>query len=130
METQKSVKQYAREAKNRLKSGFWQEYKKNLECEIQKASEVGVAKSKVIEYYASKTKEDMKPVRESEEQFYLRVKKILDEEGEISNVLGRLTDSKVYNNLSYEEKQRYSLTLSEKYLKAVERYNKEKAMSF
>ena len=31
---------------------------------------------------------------------------------------------------SYEEKQRYNLELSERYLKAVERYNRENALSF
>jgi len=30
--------------------------------------------------------------------------------------------------MSYTEKQRYTLTLSEKYLKAVERYKKERAI--
>ena len=130
METQKSLKQYAREAKMRLKNGFWKTYKENLDTEIQKAKEVGVEKSKVIEYYTAKTKEDLKSPKEREEDFYQKVKKILDEEGEISNVLGRLTDLEVYNNLSYEDKQRYNLSLSSRYLKAVERYEKEKAMSF
>ena len=43
-------------------------------------------------------------------------------------MLGRLTDKELYLTLSYEEQQRYNLELSEKYLKAVERYKKEKAI--
>lgn len=130
METQKSVKQYAREAKMRLKHGFWQNYHKNLEDEIEKAKQVGVAESKVIDFYETKVKENIKTTAKSEEMFYKKVKKLLDEEGEVSNALGYLTEKEVYDELSYEEKQRYSLELSERYLKAVERYKKEKSMSF
>ena len=54
--------------------------------------------------------------------------KLLDEEGEVSNAIGRLTDKEKFDAMSYTEKQRYTLTLSEKYLKAVERYKKERAI--
>ena len=43
----------------------------------------------------------------------------------MSDAIGRLTDRAVFDKLSYEEKQRYTLTLSERYLKALERYRKE-----
>lgn len=131
MENQKTLKQYAKEAKKRLKSGFWQEYQDNLNKEIEKAKKAGVSVSKVKEYYSKKVLHDIRSSGNCEEDiFYKKVKKILDEEGEISNFIGRLTDKKLYDSLSYDEKQRYTLTLSEKYLKAVERYNAEKAVSF
>ena len=98
----KTFKQYCREAKLRLKRGFWQDYHKELQTEIERAKEQGISVSKV--------------------------KRILDEEGEISNAIGRLTEKDVYASLSYEEQQRYNLELSEKYLKAVERYKKERAI--
>ena len=79
----KSLKQYCKEAKKRLKNGFWQNYRKNLDDELDRAQKAGVAASKVKEYYST---------------------------------------------LSYEEKQRYTLELSNKYLIAVERYRKEKAI--
>ena len=56
------------------------------------------------------------------------IKKILDEEGEVYDIIGRLTDKQYFATLNYEEKQRYTLSLSEKYLKALERYKKEKAI--
>lgn len=130
MEKQKSLKQYAREAKTRLKNGFWQNYHKNLEGEIEKAKKAGVAEDKVIDFYASKVKENIKTNVSCEEDFYLKVKKLLDEEGEVSNALGYLTEHDIYDKMSYEEKQIYNLRLSEKYLKAVEKYRKEKSMSF
>ena len=130
MEERKTLKQYAKEAKARLKSGFWQDYRKDLDEKIEKASEAGVAPSKVKEYYTYVVSENIKSRKDDEEEFYRKVKKILDEEGEISNAIGRLTDKAVFDSLSYNEKQKYTLTLSERYLKAVERYNREKSLSF
>lgn len=130
MEQLKTFKQYCKEAKKRLKSGFWRDYNECLERELVMAKEAGVSQSKVKDYYVTKVSDDIKRVKNADEEFYQKVKKILDEEGEISNAIGRLTDKALFATLSYEEKQRYSLELSEKYLKAVERYNKENALSF
>ena len=130
MEERKTLKQYAKEAKHRLKNGFWQNYHKDLGEKIERASEAGVAPSKVKEYYTYVVSENIKSRKDDEDEFYNKVKKILDEEGEISDAIGRLTDKEEFENLSYAEKQKYTLTLSERYLKAVERYNKEKSLSF
>ena len=63
---------------------------------------------------------------EEEDEFYLKVKKLLDEHGEVSDALGRLTDREYFQTLSYEERQRYTMELSAKYLAALEKYRKEK----
>ncbi len=122
----KSLKQYCKEAKKRLKQGFWQNYHNNLNNEIARAEQSGISSSKIKEYYAIKVSGDIKNTKDEFDAFYIKVKKLLDEEGEVSNAIGRLTDKDYYESLSYEEKQRYTLSLSEKYLKAVERYKKEK----
>ena len=124
----KSLKQYCKEAKKRLKNGFWQNYRKTLDDELDRAQKAGVAASKVKEYYSTKAIEEIKRVDEDKEAFYQKVKKILDEEGEVPNAIGRLTDTDYFNTLTYEEKQRYTLELSNKYLTAIERYRKEKAI--
>ena len=126
MEESKSLKQYAKEAKQRLKTGFWQRYNKNLTEDIKKAQDNGVSISKVKEYYAERVLNDIKRGEDLEEEFYKKVKTLLDTEGEVSDALGRLTDKDYFNSLSYEEKQRYTLDLSEKYVRAIERYKKEK----
>ncbi len=126
---QKSLKEYCREAKKRMKSGFWQDYQKGLESELERAEKQGISKSQVKEYYVKKVSNSIKKNSTEEDEFYLRVKKLLDTEGEVSDALGRLTDSEEYDGLSYAEKQRYNLSLSEKYLKAVERYKREKALN-
>ncbi len=127
----KSLKQCAREAKKRLKSGFWTTYKQSLQKELEDAKHNGVPENKVREYFAYKVTSGIETSETDDEQvFYKRVKKLLDEEGEVSNVIGRLTDKIYFESLSYDEKQRYTLSLSEKYLKALERYKKEKLMEY
>ena len=128
-ENGKSFKQYCREAKKRLKQGFWQKYHSELDKELLKAEQAGVSTSKVKEYYTKQVSGNIRYGNNDFEEFYLKVKRLLDEEGEISNAIGRLTDKKLYETLSYDEQQRYNLDLSEKYLKAVERYRKEKSLS-
>lgn len=128
MEEGKSLKQYCREAKKRLKRGFWQNYQKDLNEGIERAEKAGISTSKVREYYAERVSENIKNKAEEKEDFYQKVKKLLSEEGEVSNAIGRLTDKAYFETLNYEEKQRYTLSLSEKYLEAVERYRKESSL--
>lgn len=123
----KSLKQYAKEAKKRLKEGFWQKCSKNLQEEITRAEKAGIPASKVRDYYAKKVSDKIKKENDDGEEFYLKVKGLLDSEGEVPDALGRLTDKEYFDTLSYDEKQRYTLSLSENYLKAVERYKREKA---
>ena len=125
----KTFKDYCKDAKRRLKSGFWQNYKKEMQLELDRAEKQGVSTSKVKEYYTEKVRGDISGADAETEKFYSRVKTLLDTVGEVSDALGRLTDKDYYNTLSYEEKQRYNLDLSSKYLKAVERYKKEKELN-
>lgn len=125
MQGDKSIKEYAKEAKKRLKSSFWQEYKSNLKNGVIKAEEDGTSPSKVVEYYQSKASITIKGVKQEDEEFYMKVKKLLSTLGEVSDILGRLTDKEYFSTLTYEQKQRYTLDLSSKYVKAKERYFKE-----
>lgn len=122
----KTFKEYCKEAKKRLKQGFWQQYHLELNEQIDKAQKQGLPVSKVKEYYTEKISGDIRKGTNENEEFYQKVKSILDNEGEISNAIGRLTDKQFYASLTYDEQQRYNLDLSEKYIKAVERYKKEK----
>ena len=125
-EQEKTLKQYAKEAKKRLKEGFWKKCAKNLQEEIVRAEKTGIPAQKVREYYTNRVSENIKKCDNEGEDFYFRVKNLLDTEGEVPDALGRLTDKEYFDSLSYDEKQRYWLNLSENYLKAVERYNREK----
>lgn len=128
MNEQRTLKQCCKEAKKRLKQGFWQKYHSDLQRQLNTAEDKGLSVSVVKEFYSQKANQVIKNKESMEEEFYSKVKELLDSEGEVSNAIGRLTDKEYYNSLDYNEQQRYNLELSEKYLRAVERYKKEKMM--
>ncbi len=119
----RTLREEARRAKSRIKSGFWAECKEDFSEKKEKAREQGLNESKAGRYF--KTQVEAKIEGRKEDEFYLRVKEMLLSEGEVSDAIGRLTDRAYYDTLSYEEKQRYTLTLSEKYLRALERFRAE-----
>lgn len=120
------IRVLARAAKQRLKNNFWEEFRKNLDEGKTLAREKGISETKVKSTICGRVQKEIKG--EKQDEFYLKVKNLLDSEGEVSNAIGRLTDREYYDKLSYEEKQRYTLELSAKYLKALERYKKEKEL--
>ena len=123
-----TIKSLARQAKQRLKNNFWENCKTNLEQGEIQAKNLGLNQSKVKKYIGVTVRREIKG--EAEDKFYLKVKAMLDCYGEVSDAIGRLTDREYYNALSYEEKQRYNLELSTKYLAALERYRREKSLGF
>ncbi len=120
------IKELARAAKQRLKNKFWEECKRNIDDGAACAREKGINEAKVKHSLRGKVKDEIKG--EKPDLFYLKVKELLDREGEVSDALGRLTDRAYYETLSYEEKQRYTLSLSAKYLQALDKYRREKAL--
>ncbi|MBQ2701387.1 MAG: hypothetical protein IJF64_00205 [Clostridia bacterium] len=119
----RTLREEARRAKNRIKSGFWAERKENIDEQMEKARQQGLNESKVGRYFHDLVSKQIEG--REEDEFYLKVKKMLLSDGEVSDAIGRLTDKEYYETLSYEEKQRYNLSLSEKYLRALERFRKE-----
>ena len=122
-ETIQTVRTLARKAKKRLKEGFWKECEQNLSVKMEIAKENGWNESKASRYFLHKAKEEI--AEKKTDNFYEKVKEMLLENGEVSDAIGRLTDREYYETLSYEEKQRYTLSLSEKYLRALEKFRKE-----
>ena len=120
---QRTLREEARLAKSRIKSGFWEECHDEIQEKKEKAREHGLNESKAGRFF--KTQVEAKIEGKKEDDFYLRVKELLLSEGEVSDAIGRLTDREYYEGLSYAEKQRYTLTLSEKYLRALERFRAE-----
>lgn len=118
------IKNLAHAAKQRLKNNFWEDCKRNLDAGATQAKVLGLNETRVKSTLQTRVKSEIKG--EKQDDFYLKVKALLDSEGEVSDALGRLTDREYYETLGYEEKQRYSLTLSSKYLRALEKYRKEK----
>ena len=121
--TQRTLREEARRAKLRMKSGFWADCQADMDKHLQKARERGVNESKACRYFAEQV--SAKIAGNEEDAFYQKVKAMLLADGETGDAIGKLTDKEYYQTLSYEEKQRYTLALSEKYLRALERFRKE-----
>lgn len=124
----KSIKSAAKEAKMRLKNRFWQDYKKEMESEKQKASDDGLQPSVIEKYYRAQVVRSVRGRTEEDESFYDDVRSMLDRCGRPSDALDRLMDKEYFASLSYTERERYLLRLSEKYLAAVERYDEERGV--
>ena len=120
---EKNFKNIAKEAKSRLKSGFWENCKDEFRTDVARAKNAGISESRAGRYFAGKITCTVKGG--DDDAFYEKVKAMLLAEGEVSDAIGRLTDRSYYDTLTYEEKQRYTLTLSERYLKALERFRRE-----
>lgn len=120
---ERTLKTLAKEAKMRMKKGFWERCEEELDERRASAREQGISESRMERYFVDKVSDSIRG--ETPDGFYLKVKKMLLEEGEVSDAIGRLTDREYYETLSYDEKQRYTLELSQKYLAALERFKKE-----
>ena len=119
----RTLREEARLAKSRMKSGFWSECHEDFSEKKEKAREQGLNESKAGRFF--KTQIEAKIEGRKEDEFYLKVKEMLLTKGEVSDAIGRLTDREYYDTLTYEEKQRYTLSISEKYLRALERFRAE-----
>ena len=119
-----TLRALARQAKTRVKNGFWDEKKDELDLRIEKAREQGLNESKAGRYFKEQIGQSLSGERKDE--FYERVRELLLTEGETGDAIGRLTDKEYYATLSYAEQQRYNLELSAKYLRALERFRKER----
>ena len=120
---ERTLKTLAKEAKLRMKKGFWEQCAKDLNDSRSVAREQGINESKMERYFAEQVSTRVRG--ETPDEFYLRVKDMLLREGEVSDAIGRLTDREYYMSLPYEERQRYTLELSERYLRALERFKRE-----
>lgn len=120
---ERTWKTLAKEAKARMKKGFWQDFGEKLDSERSHAKQQGINEDKMERYLREKVETQIRG--ESPDEFYLKVRDLLLTEGEVSDAIGRLTDKEYYATLSYSEKQRYTLELSEKYLRALERFKRE-----
>ncbi len=128
MKEQGTFKKIAKDAKNRIKSGYWQKSIAEINNGLEYARSNGINESTVKNFYKEKVKSDLREKNAEEEKFYIKVKEILEVHGEVSDILGRLTDKQYLQSLSYEQRQKYLLSLSENYRKALVRYKREKEL--
>jgi len=119
-----SFKLMAKQAKHRLGSDFWRRCKNDVEAAADLAENQGKNVNAVKANLYGRVKRYISG--REEDEFYLKVKSILDEYGETSDAIGRLIDREYLKTLSYEEGQRYTMGLAARYGEALERYRREK----
>lgn len=124
------LKFIAKEAKKRLKTGFWEEHKDKIGSIKEIAKTEGIKTSNIVKYYQTTVIREVKYKADETENFYEKVKSILDSVGEVSDIISRLIDTDTYNKLPYDRKQKYVMELSEKYREALKRYKREKKFDF
>ena len=125
----RSLRTIARQAKQRIKENFWESYRAEQKEKIELARRNGVNTQEAERFFVMEMERKIRG-EEIIDPFYERVKALLLSEGEVSDAIGRLTDYALYETLSYTEKQRYTLELSQKYLRALERFKREYAFLY
>ncbi len=120
----RSLRAAARQAKQRIKENFWESYRVEQAEKRRIAKQNGMSAQDADRYFAQEMEKKIRG-EEDVDEFYEKVKALLLTEGEVSDAIGRLTDRALYEKLSYTEKQRYTLELSERYLRALKRFKQE-----
>jgi len=121
-----TFKDLAKEAKRRMKSGYWVDFDKKLQDKLVEVRSEGGNPSLAAEYYVNATIKEVNGKKKTDDEFYLKVKRLLTECGEVSDAIGRLIDRELFEQMNYEQRQRYTLDLSNKYVEALERFRKER----
>lgn len=119
-----TFKEYAKKAKHRMKSGFWEQAKKDMETEKQVAATQGLNPRKVGEEQHRMLQQQIYDYEGfcEERDFYKKVEEILDSDETVSNPIMRLADQQYMAELNPADKQAYLSRVAARYRQAVERY--------
>ena len=119
-----TFKEYAKRAKERMKNGFWEQAKQNIQTEKQVAATLGLNTVKVGEEQRRKLQRQIYDYDGfcEEQEFYAKVEAILDSDELVSNPIMRLADQDYLEKLTPADRQTYISKLAAKYREAVEKY--------
>ena len=121
-----TFKEYAKRAKERMKSGFWEQATQEIQTEKQVAATLGLNTRRVGEEERRKLQRKIYDYDGfcEEQEFYAKVEQILNSDELISNPIMRLADQEYMERLSPSEKQVYISKIATKYREAVEKYKR------
>lgn len=125
-----TLKDYAKEAKARMKSGFWQDIIEQRKYDVQMAAEQGKSTDVVFkEYREILTRKIFENKTEEDEILYQKVCELLSQNKVITNPIGLLADQRKMNSMTVHGKQNYIFELSKKFKEMKERYYKERQLT-
>jgi len=124
------LKKRALLAKHRLKIGYWQQVNEKKSSEISKESGSIFLEKLIKDEIKEKFERDMNKELGNaqvlkEEAFFEKVCKILEDDENTINPIGKLIEHEIYDTLDDVNKQRYILELSKKFREMSARYSKE-----
>ena len=121
-----TFKEYAKRAKERMKSGFWEQAKKNIQTEKQVAATLGLNTRQVGEEERRKLQRQIYDYDGfcEEQEFYSKVEEMLESKELVSNPIMRLADQDYMSKLSPAERQSYISKIASKYREAVDKYKR------
>ena len=122
------LKKRAMLAKQRLKMGYWQKMYDEKQRALDKVGDV----RQVNELTQEKVRRDeLRAMNargaDEEELFYCKVCAILEKDENTTNPIGQLIDKSEFDRLDDNNRQRYILTLAQKFREMRERYYRERA---
>ena len=121
-----TFKEYAKRAKERMKSGFWEQARINIQTEQQVAATLGLNTRKVGEEEKRKLERQIYDYDGfcEEQEFYAKVEEMLNSDELISNPIMRLADQDYMETLTPAERQSYISKIATKYREAVDKYRR------
>lgn len=121
-----TLKEYAKEAKMRMKSGFWDDVKARRQTDVEVAAKQGKNSDLVLGGYREVLKRKIFDVESKEdERLYKKVCELLSQNRVVINPIGELADKAKMKNMTDSEKQHYIFELSKKFRQMKERYYRE-----
>lgn len=130
MSTNITLQALAKQARNRLKSGYWSELQLNKRKDVETAITQGENRTVVEQFYKNKIAKDLSQNKNDDNLFYNKAIDILKSDKEVINPLKLLIDSSYYGTLSEERKQAYLMELSKKFLLIKECYTKNSSRTY
>ena len=121
-----TFKEYAKRAKERMKNGFWEQAKLDMQTERQVAATMGLNQRQVGEESKRKLQRQIYDYDGfcEEQEFYAKVEQMLNSDELVSNPIMRLADTEYMAGLTPAEKQSYISKIATKYREAVEKYRR------
>ena len=121
-----TFKEYAKRAKERMKNGFWEQARLNIQTEKQVAATLGLNTRQVGEEERRKLQRQIYDYDGfcEEQEFYAKVEEMLESNELVSNPIMRLADQDYMCKLSPAERQSYISKIATKYREAVDKYHR------
>lgn len=125
-----TIKEYAKEAKTRLKNGFWDDVNIQRQNDVAVAANQGKSTDVIMSEYREVLKRKIFETETKEDELlYKKVCELLSQNRVIINPIGELADKNKMKNMSESEKQHYIFELSNKFKQMKERYYRETGIS-